>query len=142
MAAIRYGMVFLAAAMTIVGPFVGPAGMAARAEEEAFLRPNFFELDRIVVPVIHDRRLRGQIALRITLELEDDVDRERMFELLPRLRDRYLIELTRYVDRHPDIMKQLALVSVKALVQRVSDDVLGKKIVRAVLIQNASINRF
>ena len=116
--------------------FEGKAGPEIESSQ------SFFELDPMNIPVVRDARIRGQITFMVMLELYSEDERDAVIEALPRLRHAFFLDLKQYVDRHRDILRTIKLRVVKKLLLESSTQVLGRKIVRAVLVQGASIHRF
>lgn len=104
--------------------------------------PKYFPVDRIVMPVIYGGRLRGHVMLYVFLEVKDVDDRAVLIREMPRLRDEYLVSLSRYITRRPFILERTNLREIKALLLTTTDKVIGKGVVEAVLIQVASNRRF
>ena len=64
-----------------------------------------------------------------------------MRQALLRLRDRYLIDLKAFLDRHPEIAVRLDLKRIKNVLARSTTRILGGEVVRAILIQGAAARR-
>lgn len=105
-------------------------------------RQNFFELDPFNIPVIRGDRIRGQVTFSLILELTENVEREAVHESLPRLRHAFFLDLKGLVDRHKDIMRTIKLKSVKKTLLERTAQILGKRMVRAILVQGATIHRY
>ncbi len=103
---------------------------------------SFFELDPMNIPVVRGDRIRGQITFSLILELHDEAERSDVIGSLPRLRHAFFLDLKEYVDRHRDILRTIKLKVVKKLLMESSTQVLGNKIVRDVLVQNAFVYRY
>ena len=104
--------------------------------------PKYFPVDRIVMPVIYGGRLQGHLMLYVFLEVKDIGDRPLLLRSMPRLRDEYLVRLSRYITRRPFILERTNLREIKGLLHKATDDVIGKGKIEAVLIQVASNRRF
>lgn len=105
-------------------------------------RQRFFDLDPINVAVVRGSRIRAQITFTLSLELTEDADRSDVIESLPRLRHAYLLDLKEYVDRHRNVLRTVKLRKVKRFLLKSTVRILGKDIVRAVLVQRVFVYRF
>ena len=115
---------------------------AGKPGPELDSRQYFYDLDPIDVPVVRDARIRGQITFTVSLELYDDGERDVVRDARPRLRHAFFLDLKEYVDSHRDIFRTIRLQNIKKILLQSSGQILGRKIVRAVLVQRASIHRY
>ena len=118
------------------------SGSEGGAGPEIQSRQSFFQLEPINIPVVRGDRIRGQITFDVMLELYEEAERDVLLEAVPRLRHAFFLDLKDYVDRHKDILRTIKLKGVKKLLMESSRQILGKKTVRAVLVQRASVHRY
>jgi len=128
----------LAAALLVFG------GIAVSEVEpaEAAVAPQYFKVDRLVVPVIRRRGLEGHVFLVIYLELKDTKYRPEVTEQMPKLRDAYIKSLNRYIAHRPRILYKIRLSELKTLLFRATERVIGEGKLKSVLIQAAANRRF
>jgi len=108
----------------------------------AAVSPQYFKIERLVLPVIRRRGLEGHLFLVIYLELTDVNDRPLVASKLAPLRDEYIRSLNRYIAHRPRILYNVQLPEVKALLLKASDRVVGEGKIKAILIQAAANRRF
>ena len=108
----------------------------------AAVSPQYFKIERLVLPVIRRRGLEGHLFLVIYLELTDVNDRPLVTSKLAPLRDEYIRSLNRYIAHRPRILYNVQLPEVKALLLKASARVVGEGKIKAILIQAAANRRF
>ena len=93
---------------------------------------DFVAVEPILVQAADEAGNLRTVVLSLTLELGTGRgDGARVAAYMPRLRDAYLRELS----PPPFVEGRLDLVTAKAILRRITDQVLGPKVVRDVLIQ-------
>jgi hypothetical protein len=129
--AIVFGLVALACALVLAG-----------RPTHAAVPPQYYKVDRIVLPVIRRQGLEGHLFLVIYLEMNDTKYRPLIDSKMTPLRDEYIRSLNRYIARHPRILYKVPLKDLKALLLRATERVVGEGKVKAILIQAAANRRF
>ncbi len=129
--------------LVALAALVGMAAAARAGEVQvAESRPKFFEMRRIIVPIIHGDTLAGQLTIVVFLELEEGADRDTIREALPRLRDAYFRRLKRHTELQRNIMTHMPLTKIKRLLMEANLRILGPGVVRDVLVQNAILRQY
>lgn len=98
-------------------------------------------LEPFAVTVFRDERVRGLLALDLTLELSKAERRAAVEQVMPRLRDRYLTALMQFASNRVDVTRPVELEALTALLQAVTDEALGRAVAR-VLIGGAMVRKF
>lgn len=103
---------------------------------------HYYEIKRIILPVIRRSGLEGHITLKVLLELHDvsfrpDVKKKMLF-----LRDDFIRVLNRYIAYHPRLLFHVDLVGIKALLLKSAVKILGSDKVKDVLVQAVASRRF
>ena len=109
---------------------------------DAAVPPQYFKIERLVLPVIRRRGLEGHLFLVIYLELNDVRDRPFVASKQTPLRDEYIRALNRYIAHRPRILYNVSLPELKALLLKASARIVGEGKIKAVLIQAAANRRF
>jgi hypothetical protein len=108
----------------------------------AAVPPQYFKIERLVLPVIRRRGLEGHLFLVIYLELNDIRDRPFVASKRTPLRDEYIRTLNRYIARRPRILYKVSLPELKVVLMKASARIVGEGKIKAVLIQAAANRRF
>lgn len=108
----------------------------------AAVPPQYFKVERLVLPVIRRQGLEGHLFLVIYLELNDIRDRPYVASKRTPLRDEYIRALNRYIAHRPRILYKVRLPELKALLMKASARIVGEGKIKAVLIQAAANRRF
>lgn len=116
-------------------------GLSVRSAAAA-VPPQYFKIERLVLPVIRRQGLEGHLFLVIYLELNDINDRPFVAGKRTPLRDEYIRALNRYIAHRPRILYNVNLPELKALLMKASARIVGEGKVKAVLIQAAANRRF
>lgn len=99
--------------------------------------PRFVELDLLTAPFVRGGKFVQYVVLVINLEASNDDAVEEIRAAMPRLRDAFVTELhTIATMRNPD-QKMLNIARIKARLLASANEVMGKSIVRDVLVQLA-----
>lgn len=112
---------------------------ASKASSSSMLQNNL-PLEALTVTVFRDTRVRGLLAVELSLELTRPDDRGKIEKIMPRLRDRYLTSLTRFAANRVDVNRTVELSELARLLQGVTDEVLGRK-TATILIGGATVRR-
>jgi flagellar basal body-associated protein FliL len=116
-----------------------PATETPEAAAPASATPTYVALDPFVVPVIRDDRVARQVALTVKLELQGGAAKTLVNEKMPLLRDALLTRLHAVLSRGGlDNGQSFDAVRVKRQFLAECDRVLGKGVVREVLIEEAT----
>jgi len=99
----------------------------------------FIKLEPLISPVLDDRSIKGKITLVLRLHLIDTSVEEKVRHRIPQLNDAYLNYMYRYGSSAAST-GVMQLESVLGTLQRLTDKILGKKIV-TVLIDEVSRTR-
>lgn len=108
------------------------------AEPEAPPPPDlrFVEMEQLYIPVIRGGVVANHVILVITLEVEGDDNEELARQLLPRLRNAYITDLSGYFETVP-LDDRILVKAVKRRLRVLAERTYGPGVVRDVLIQNA-----
>ncbi|MEQ8449983.1 MAG: hypothetical protein RIB97_09895 [Nitratireductor sp.] len=96
----------------------------------------FVEMEALTIPVIRGGAVAKYVLLKVSLEVEDEGAREAVVERMPRLKDAFLRDLHAYFASIP-LDSPLNVRTVKTRLKRVADGIVGRGVVREVLIQGA-----
>lgn len=120
---------------------------ADEAEPEEVIEPPpepyFVDFQPLRVPLIHNGRIVQHVTLEFTLEVPDEAMADHVVQISPLLNDAYMSVL--YGDLHYDSLLNggvLDLEPVRASIEEASVGILGRDVVRQVLIQNANQQMF
>lgn len=102
----------------------------------------YYEIKRLILPVIRRSGLEGHITLKVLLELYDVSIRPEVKEKMLFLRDDFIRVLNRYIARRPRLLFQLNLEEIKALLLKSAVKTLGPGRVKSVLVQAVASRRF
>ena len=102
----------------------------------------YYEIKRLILPVIRRSGLEGHITLKVLLELYDVSMRPAVKEKMLFLRDDFIRVLNRYIARRPRLLFQLKLDEIKALLLKSAVKTLGPGKVKSVLVQAVASRRF
>jgi len=114
-----------------------PAGNAWAAPSQ-----RYFQVDRLMLPVIRRGGLEGHLLLVVFLEVTDTKHRAVIRQKMPRLRDEYIRSLNRYIAHRPRILYRVRLREVKVLLFQATERIIGTGKVKAVLVQAVASRRF
>ncbi|MDA5192637.1 flagellar basal body-associated FliL family protein [Govanella unica] len=114
---------------------------AAEGESERIstIRNNL-PMEPLTVSVFSNNRVRGLLAVDLSLDLKNPDKRAQIEKILPRLRDRYITSLTRFAANRVEVNRALDLAALTQLLQDVTDDVLGQQAAN-ILIGGATVRR-
>jgi len=121
--------------------FASTPGFSGRAAHAA-VPPQYFKIERLVLPVIRRNGLEGHLFLVIYLELNDVNDRTLITAKMAPLRDEYIRSLNRYIAHRPRILYKVQLKELKAVLMKASARIVGEGKIKAVLVQAAANRRF
>ena len=99
--------------------------------------PFFFEMERLTIPVIRAKRVEQYVLFKITLELVDEESRSLAEKYAPRLKDAFYRALHDYLGFQRPGTKGVNIRVIKARLMRAGARAIGKKKIKAVLIQGA-----
>lgn len=120
----------------VLGGLLGPPSEEEMVEQaEPVDDPVFFEMKRFTVPVIRGSGVAKTFVLAVTLEVRDRDALETVEYLRPKLRAEFLRVLQRYLSTVP-VDKQVDLRTIKVLLRKTANRVLGEGTVVAVLAQD------
>ncbi len=107
-------------------------------EEEIDLGPPpiFVELPALTVPVIRNGNVARYIILKMSIEVPDSTSEQMVIARTPGLRNAYLRDLHGYFSTIP-VTQRLNITPIKKRLAKISQGVLGKGIVKDILITNA-----
>ena len=125
-------LLLLAAMLFATG---GPRPAAAAALQ-------YYEIRRIILPVIRRSGLEGHITLKVLLELYDPDIRPDVTKKMLFLRDEFIRVLNRYIAHRPRLLFHVDLVEIKALLFKSAVKVMGPGKVKKVLVQAVASRRF
>ena len=83
-------------------------------------------VDPFTVAIIQDGRVRGRFMVAFGMDVPDDALRDRAEELMPRLRDAWLNDLSLYAATTLRPRRAADVPGVSDLLQSIADRVLGK----------------
>ncbi len=125
-------MLLLAAMLFAVS---GPRPVAAAAVQ-------FYEIKRLILPVIRRSGLEGHITLKVLLELNDVSFRPEITAKMTILRDDFIRVLNRYIAHRPRLLFKIKLEEIKALLLKSAVKIIGPGKVKNVLVQAVASRRF
>ena len=109
-------------------------GWAAEEKVDADV-PFFFEMERFMIPVIRGRRVEKYVIVKVTLELADAESKSLVEQYSPRLKDAFYRALHDYFGFQRPGTKGINVRVIKARLMRAGADAIGKKKIKAVLVQ-------
>ncbi|MBE89780.1 MAG: hypothetical protein CMM76_10120 [Rhodospirillaceae bacterium] len=99
--------------------------------------PFFFEMERLTIPVIRGKRVEQYVLFKITLELVDAESKTLVEKYAPRLKDAFYRALHDYLGFQRPGTRGINIRVIKARLMRAGARAIGKKKIKAVLIQRA-----
>ncbi len=126
----------------VVCALAAPAVAEQSETKQEYSKPEYYDMRRLIVPVLEGDRLAGQISIIVVLELAEDADTDDISALERRLRNEYLMAMKEFADRRPGVLRSINVTAVKKLLLSVSKRVLGPGQVRAVLVQSVILRRY
>lgn len=108
----------------------------------AVVAPQYYEIKRLILPVIRRRGLEGHITLKVLLELYDPKYRTEIVAKMPILRDDFIRVLNRYIAHRPRLLLNVNLEEIKALLLKSAVKTMGPGKVKRVLVQAVASRRF
>ncbi len=115
----------------------GPRPVAA-----APLALQYYEIKRIILPVIRRSGLEGHITLKVLLELNDVSIRPEVTAKMLFIRDDFIRVLNRYIALRPRLLFSVNLEEIKALLLKSAIETMGPGKVKKVLVQAVASRRF
>ncbi|MBT3703602.1 MAG: hypothetical protein HOE62_08630 [Alphaproteobacteria bacterium] len=141
-------VVSLAIALVICAPGLTPSAYAqaetedgeeVKVEKKKVGKHIFIKMEPLISPVLDERSIKGKITLRLKLHLIAPKVEEKVRHRIPQLNDAYLNYMYRYGSSAAS-SGVMQLESVMRKLQRLTDKILGKDIVK-VLIEEVSRTR-
>ncbi len=136
--ALALGLVWAVHAFTTAS--ITPAYAASEEVGKGEAVSPHIALNGLTVSVFRNARVRGMLSVDVTLELNDPSKREDIEKIMPRLRDQYIMALTRLASNRIDIDRPLDLSMITQTLQTATNKTIGAQTAR-VLIGNASVRR-
>jgi flagellar basal body-associated protein FliL len=136
---LRFSIVLLAAALVL-----GAAPQTARAAEAAVpaVGPAFVSLRPMSLPVIDNQGVNKIVTFKVVLEAKDAEAKTAIETNLNRLSDRFVQRLFAAVDRNILLRNgDVHLPQLKYEMTEASSAVLGKGVVKDILVQGVSLRR-
>jgi hypothetical protein len=118
------------------------AASGPRPAAAAPLALQYYEIKRIILPVIRRSGLEGHITLKVLLELNDVSIRPEVTAKMLFLRDDFIRVLNRYIARRPRLLFNVRLEEIKVLLLKSAVRTMGPGKVKAVLVQAVASRRF
>jgi flagellar protein FliL len=97
----------------------------------------FVDLESLAVAVIRNQRIEKQVVLQVSLEVPDEPARVKVSQALPRIKDAFIRDLYDYFALQAPGHEGINVEAIKKRLKRTADAVMGKDMIRAVLIQGA-----
>jgi hypothetical protein len=97
----------------------------------------FVDLESMAVAVIRNQRIEKQVILQVSLEVPDEATRLKVSHALPVIKDAFIRDLYDYFAIQPPGRSGVNVEAIKKRLKRTADIVMGKGMIRAVLIQGA-----
>ena len=102
----------------------------------------YFEIKRLILPVIRRSGLEGHITIKVLLELRDPSIRPEVIAKMLFLRDDFIRVLNRYIAHRPRLLFKINLEEIKALLLKSAVKIMGPGKVKNVLVQAVASRRF
>lgn len=102
----------------------------------------YYEIKRLILPVIRRSGLEGHITIKVLLELRDPSIRPEVTAKMLFLRDDFLRVLNRYIAHRPRLLFKINLEEIKALLLKSTVKIMGPGKVKNVLVQAVASRRF
>lgn len=97
---------------------------------------SFLKLDPFILPMFDaDGGISRHVSVTIALEFESKSGRERVMNLHRQLRDAYLSDMMLLIERMSPEQEGLSVRRLKRRLMYVSDRILGKQVIKTILIQ-------
>lgn len=117
---------------------LGMTDMSQAADEEIKADvPLLVEMEGLTIPVIRGGRVEKYVLVKVTLEMEDSKSKSLAERSFPRLKDAFYRALHDYFGFQRPGTKGINVRVVKARLMRAGARAIGKKKIKAVLIQGA-----
>ncbi len=97
----------------------------------------FVDLESLAISVIRNGRIGKQVILQVSLEVPDEATRLKVTHALPVIKDAFIRDLYDYFAIQPPGSAGINAEAIKKRLKRTADSVMGKGMIRAVLIQGA-----
>lgn len=104
-------------------------------------KPNFIDMDPIVIPLFQDDQLAGNIQLAIKLEIRNKNNYSKIYRLMPKLADAFLSDLYVYIPRYLIRAEQIDITTIKSRLLKLSDKVAGPGVIADVLVHALKDNQ-
>jgi|GEM_PF-3244781 len=88
--------------------------------------PSFIIIDPMIISILQGARNTGLMSVTVRLKLEEEGERAHVESLRPKLRDRYVVLLSRLASSSLEIDRPLNVPRLQKLLQRETDKVLGE----------------
>jgi flagellar basal body-associated protein FliL len=103
-----------------------PKGKAPKKARPMTSLASWVTVDPFTVPIIQDGRVRGRFLVSFGMDVPDDKLRAEAEEMMPRLRDTWLMDLNLYAATTLRPRRAADVAGVSDLLQADADRVLGK----------------
>jgi flagellar basal body-associated protein FliL len=141
------GALFLAPHMAFAsGGGGGHGGASKEAKPKSSSSQNdglFVKMEPMLLPVINDRGIQEVVSMVVALEVKDEQSILAVKSVVPRLNDAYMRALYGHIDRA--IYRNgrfLDVTKLKTRLTAITESMVGKELVRDVLIQGINQRRY
>lgn len=88
--------------------------------------PSFVTIDPMIISILQGVQNTGLMSVTVRLKLEEESERADVESLRPKLRDRYVVLLSRLASSSLEIDRPLNIPRLQKLLQRETDKVIGE----------------
>ena len=88
--------------------------------------PSFVTIDPMIISILQGVQNTGLMSVTVRLKLEEESERADVENLRPKLRDRYVVLLSRLASSSLEIDRPLNIPRLQKLLQRETDKVVGE----------------
>ena len=115
---------------------------AVSGSRPAVAAVQYYEIKRLILPVIRRDGLEGHITLLVMLELNDVRHRSEITAKMRLLRDDFIRVLNQYIAQRPRLLFSIKLKEIKAILLKSVDEIVGPGKVKTVLVKAVASRRF
>jgi len=120
-----------------IGPFKPKKGEARRSFQKKEKDTTvFIDMDPLAIPIFQGNRVAATIQIQVKLETNNKSNAETINNRLPVITDAFVRDLHGFMPRLLKAKERVDVLIIKQRLQMVSDKVVGKGVVRNVLVQS------
>ncbi len=119
----------------------GEEAVAESAEKPLNARPEFVQIDTIVIPVIREGAVLHHLSYSLEIEVKDTDAKFRLYESFRELRDAFIVELHSLAAMRFVQQGNYDIHLIKKRLKLVGDKIVGKNVIEAILVRHLAKRR-